>query len=241
MRRLETLGSEKLTDYSPETPHGASTSRPRPTVRLRLHSGAPTRSRLRLRCFWMIAARARNASLASPEVGNAAATSGSRTTTELPAAYRDAYGFGFALLKSLSGRISSPRLRLLASCLLGGLFIVLSLTPGGRPRTDDPNCLAAIHEHHGEQMLVSRNAQQHQTLLVRGMAWVRHNSAERIFKNGGCLPRTTLHVSTDSMRPSANPIRTLAPLAIILAACPVAFSWERAPSPGAIASRIRLG
>ena len=38
----------------------------------------------RERCFWMIPAKARNASFASPELGNAAATSGSRTTTALP-------------------------------------------------------------------------------------------------------------------------------------------------------------
>jgi hypothetical protein len=83
-------------------------------------------------CFRMIAAKARNASLASPAVGNAAATSGSRTTTEQPEAYRDAYGFRLALLKSYSGRILSTASARAALVLLCGFFIVcLAATPPG--------------------------------------------------------------------------------------------------------------
>ena len=42
------------------------------------------------RCFRMIAAKSRRAAFTCSAVGNAAATSGSKTTTELPAAYREA-------------------------------------------------------------------------------------------------------------------------------------------------------
>ncbi len=100
----------------------------------------------------MIADNARKASFTSPEVGNAAATSGSRTTTELPAAYRDAYLFGAPLLKSYSGRISSAPTRFATSPLFRVLFIVFTFAPGCRARTDDANCLAAIYEHYREQM-----------------------------------------------------------------------------------------
>src|ERR1035438_3456441 len=77
----------------------------------------------RERCFWMIPAKARNASFASPELGNAAATSGSRTTTVLPAANCDAYLLREARLKSYSGRISSASTWLTALPLLSDFFI----------------------------------------------------------------------------------------------------------------------
>ena len=104
----------------------------------------------------MIAARARSASFASTAVGNAVATSGSRTTTELPTAYRDAYLFRGAPRKSYSGKISSAGIRRLRIPLLTVFFIVSPLTPGRDPGTDDPNGLAAVDEHHREQAFVPR-------------------------------------------------------------------------------------
>src|SRR5437763_1212701 len=99
----------------------------------------------------MIPARARNASLASPGVGNAAATSGSSTTTALPAAYRSAYLLGEARLKSYSGRISSASTESAAFLLLGVFFIAPSLTPCGRARADNPNSLATLNVHDCKQ------------------------------------------------------------------------------------------
>jgi hypothetical protein len=80
----------------------------------------------RERCFRMIPAKARSASFASRALGNAAATSGSSTTTALPATYRDAYLLGRAWLKSYSGRISSAPTRSVDLRLLDDLFIVSS-------------------------------------------------------------------------------------------------------------------
>jgi hypothetical protein len=74
----------------------------------------------------MIPANARKASLAAFALGNTAATSGSNTTTELPAAYFDAYRLGIARLKSYSGRISSGSAGLR---LLDAFFIASGLIP----------------------------------------------------------------------------------------------------------------
>src|SRR5438105_3847499 len=99
----------------------------------------------------MMPARARNASLASPGVGKAAATSGSSTTTTLPAVYRDAYLLGRALLKSYSGRISSVSTELAGLLLLSVFFIFLSLPPCGRPRANNANSLATLNVHDCQQ------------------------------------------------------------------------------------------
>src|SRR5437870_3086197 len=117
----------------------------------------------------MIPANARNASLTSPEVGNAAATSGSSTTTALPATYRDAYLLREAALKSYSGRISSASTVLPVSVLLRGLFIIPSLIVGGESRADDANYLAPVNIHDSKQSLAFRKAQQHEPLFVRRM------------------------------------------------------------------------
>ena len=77
-------------------------------------------------------------------LGNAAATSGSSTTTELPAAYFDAYGLRAALLKSYSGKMSSGSD---AIRFLGAFFIVLSFTPRSPPGTDDSKFFPTLHVH----------------------------------------------------------------------------------------------
>src|ERR1022692_3419671 len=106
----------------------------------------------------MISARARSASLASLELGNAAATSGSSTTTALPAAYRDAYLLREARLKSYSGRISSASTWLTTSLLLSDFFMVPSFTAGCRPRADDGNRSGALSIHDREQTAHLRTA-----------------------------------------------------------------------------------
>jgi hypothetical protein len=114
----------------------------------------------------MIPAKARSASLASPELGNVAATSGSSTTTALPAAYRDAYLLREARLKSYSGRMSSASVLSEALRLLGDFLIVPSLTRRGTSRADDTNRFAPVHVHDCEQTLVSRKAEQHEPLSL---------------------------------------------------------------------------
>ena len=112
-------------------------------------------------CFSMMPARARSASLACRELRNAAATSGSSTTAVLPAAFRDAYLLGEALLKSYSGRISS---------LSRVLFIAPSLRTRCRPRADDANHVSALPE-------------KHEPLLTGRMARIGNDAAERITEN----------------------------------------------------------
>src|ERR1700683_508004 len=105
---------------------------------------------LRALRFWIISAKARSASLASDEVGNALATSGSKTTTTLPAAYRDAYLLREARLKSYSGRISSASVDRMAPRLLSGFFIVLSFASGSPPRANNPDRIGPVSVHHCE-------------------------------------------------------------------------------------------
>jgi hypothetical protein len=83
--------------------------------------------------------RARNASVASPALGKAAATSGSSTTTTLPAAYLDAYLLREARRKSYSGRISSTSAGAAVFSLLSDFFIVPSLVACGLSCADDAN------------------------------------------------------------------------------------------------------
>src|ERR1019366_307604 len=130
----------------------------------------------RERCFWMIPARARNASFASPEFGKAAATSGSRTTTALPLVYRDANLLGEARLKSYSGRISSASTWLTTSALLSDFFMVPSFTAGRRPRADDANRSAPLSIHDREQTAHLRKAWKYRPLFSRRMTRISHDA-----------------------------------------------------------------
>ncbi len=94
----------------------------------------------------MIPARARKASLASLELGKAAATSGSRTMTALPAAYREANLLGEPRRKSYSGRISSTSTRSAAPRLLGDFFITSSLMDRRR-RSPPPRTILCAWRH----------------------------------------------------------------------------------------------
>ena len=131
----------------------------------------------RERCLWMIPAKARNASFASPELGNAAATSGSRTTTALPLVYRDAYLLGAARLKSYSGRISSASTWLTTSALLSDFFMVPSFTPGCRSRTDDAHRSAPLSIHYRKQTAVLRKAQEHEPRFATRVTRISDDAA----------------------------------------------------------------
>src|ERR1017187_129868 len=135
----------------------------------------------------MIPARARSASFASPELGNAAATSGSRTTTALPAAYRDANLLRDARLKSYSGRISSASGLVLTSPLLSDLFIVPSFAAGCPSRADNANRSATFNIHDGKQTAALRKAQQRKPLLPSGMTRISHDAAQWIAEDCRCL------------------------------------------------------
>src|SRR5664279_2106752 len=113
----------------------------------------------------MIPASARKASFASPALGKAAATSGSRTTTALPAAYRDANLLGEPRLKSYSGRISSASTRAAGTPLLRDFFIISFLWTCGQSGADDANRLWALNIHNCKQTTLFRNAQQYQPLF----------------------------------------------------------------------------
>lgn len=89
----------------------------------------------------MIPASARRASLASPELGNAAATSGSRTTTALPAAYLEEYLLREPRLKSYSGRISSTSDPSAPFTVLDDFFTISSLLAVAAS-SNDTLCLA---------------------------------------------------------------------------------------------------
>src|SRR6202023_1548972 len=102
---------------------------------------------LRGRCLSIIPASARNASLASPEFGKAAATSGSRTITALAPAYRGGDLLGSLRLKSYSGRIWLGSTRSVAARLPGDFFLVFSLRTGGRSGLSNSNSLGPFDEH----------------------------------------------------------------------------------------------
>src|SRR5688572_12263516 len=107
----------------------------------------------------MIAASARSASFASADVGNAAATSGSSTTTALPAAYRAAYLFGAAPEKLYSGRISSA---LVAVRLLDVFFIAPPFVTSRLARADDTNRITPFDVHNCQQAAPVRTTEQYQ-------------------------------------------------------------------------------
>jgi hypothetical protein len=107
----------------------------------------------------MIPASARNTSLTSPELGKAAATSGSKTTTVLPAAYRDANLLGEPRLKSYSGRMPPASTRPAPTPLLINFFMISSLVPGGQPGADDANSLLTLGVQDCQQTPLFGNAQ----------------------------------------------------------------------------------
>lgn len=127
----------------------------------------------------MIPARARKASLASPELGNAAATSGSKTTTALPEAYREAYLLRVAPLKSYSGRISSASTGLTGSLLLRDFFIVPSFTARRRSRADDANHSDPLRIHDRKQTATLRKAYERKPLFPTRMARIRSRLLKR--------------------------------------------------------------
>jgi len=119
----------------------------------------------RRRCFCIIPASARRASFASAEVGKTAATSRSKITTALPAAYRDANLLDEPRLKSYSGRISSVSALSAGTPLLRDFFIVSSLWACGLSGADDANRRCALNVHDCKQTTLFRNAQQYRPLL----------------------------------------------------------------------------
>ena len=140
----------------------------------------------------MIPANARKASFASPELGKAAATSGSRTTTALPAAYRDANLLGSPRLKSYSGRISSASTRSAVVPLLRDFFIISSLWTRSLSSTDDANRLGALKVHNCEQTTLFRNAQQYEALLYDRMSWISPKFCPADRRKPSLPPRTIL-------------------------------------------------
>jgi hypothetical protein len=113
----------------------------------------------------MIPARARRASLASLELGKAAATSGSKTTTALPTAYLEAYLLREPRLKSYSGRISSASDPSAAFVLLDDFFIIPSLLACGLSRADDAHDTVPIYIHDDNQTTVFRKPEQNEPLF----------------------------------------------------------------------------
>lgn len=122
--------------------------------------------------------------MAAPEVGNAAATSGSRTTTVPPAVYREAYLLGAARLKSYSGRISSSPRRPASLPLLEAFFIIFSFRASRAPGADDADGLAAVGVHDRQQTLVLGDAQEDESFFLVRVARIGHNAAQRISKDG---------------------------------------------------------
>lgn len=164
----------------------------------------------------MIPASARKASLASSELGKAAATSGSRTTTALPAAYRDANLLGEPRLKSYSRRISSGSTRSAGTPLLGDLFIISSLWTCGLSGADDANRLGAFGVHDCKQTVLFRPTQQ-PTAPLRLNDEDRPPFYPKDRRRPWRPPRTIPCASRDFRQPFADPTRTPRPNLIILA------------------------
>src|SRR5712664_2833368 len=107
----------------------------------------------------MTPAKARKASLASRGPVKTAATSGSRVITILPLAYREAYLFGRARLKSYTGRVSSTPTACPIVFLAFALFICSPLTARCLPCADQTGHLAALGKHYHEQSAPPRLAE----------------------------------------------------------------------------------
>ena len=107
-------------------------------------------------------------------------------------AYRAAYLFERARLKSYSGSISSwPRV--LARALLVFFFIVPALSAGCLPGADDTYCVTTLGEHYHEQSLsygfASRLERAHE-VSEQAMEWQPAPNA--------CARRVTIQVNRGS-------------------------------------------
>src|SRR5262245_20538798 len=120
----------------------------------------------------MTRASARRASFASRGPGNTAATSGSSVTVRLPFAYREAYLFRRARLKSYSGRTSSARRRRAARVLAFAFLMNSPLAARRLARADQPDHIVAFREHYHEQPAPRRLPEQYEPLFARRVAWV---------------------------------------------------------------------
>jgi hypothetical protein len=118
--------------------------------------------------------------LASRAPGKTAATSGSKVTTTLPFAYREAYGFGRARLKSYSGRTSSSGMRSIAVFLLFGFLMFFSLAARCSAGADQVNYAIALSEHYHEQAAPVRLAEEDEPLLTLRVPGVIGDAAEWI-------------------------------------------------------------
>ncbi len=116
-------------------------------------------------------ASVRSASLTAWLSGKSCATSGSRSTTLVPCAYRAAVTPRTALEKSYSGRIVSPSA---AGFLVLVVFIFPSLVARGQSGADDP-CPwrpLGIRDHHEPRS--ARHPEHDEALLALGVIGIRH-------------------------------------------------------------------
>jgi hypothetical protein len=108
----------------------------------------------------------RSETLTTFELGNTLATSGSRTTTLVPCAWRRAYlprspceksySFGFCLRPDLF-------------CIF---FITLAFSTAGPSRANDPDIIAAIRVNDNEQFAGKGSAHRNEPFFHPGMFWV---------------------------------------------------------------------
>lgn len=75
----------------------------------------------------------------------------------------------------------------MATPLLSGLFIVLSLAPGCPSRADNSDDSTTFHEHYREQTPVLREPQQRKPPFPNGVARVSHDATEWIAEDCTCL------------------------------------------------------
>jgi hypothetical protein len=102
-----------------------------------------------------------------------------------PAENLAAYGFGRALLKSYSGRMSSGPSS--DTFLARFFFIRGTFAECGYARGDETNAPAPFCEHDGEQPVAQRETQENVALLVDGMLDIVDQLAERIVEDGNCF------------------------------------------------------
>ena len=133
----------------------------------------------------MISIRARRAWLAEAESGKTSATSGSRTTTLLPAAYRWAYFPRTPFAKSYSSNISGAE-------LFSGSFSVGSPFSRRRePGTDDTDhYLTIMIPHRRNNPMVTKRSSSIECI---GSSIVINSQRQRVSEyRGGLLDRHTL-------------------------------------------------
>ncbi len=150
-------------------------------------SGAPPGASAQACCYALrrlarrvgtTSSRTRSARLTAPAFGNAAAMSGSSTTTFVPSRYRDTYFPRTPLRKSYSGRMVSRSAERLVLFLIAPSFSAVR-----PPSADYTDSLAALGMGHDEKAPTVGEAKQQKAMFVDRVVGIRDRDGQRIIEH----------------------------------------------------------